>query len=83
MRYLSTRGHNAQQTFSEILLGGLAADGGLFLPDQYPQVSASQLDAWRGMSYADVAFEVLSLYCDDIPPADLKALVKKTYTAQV
>lgn len=83
MRYLSTRGHNAQQTFSEILLGGLAADGGLFLPDQYPQVSAAQLDAWRGMSYADVAFEVLSLYCDDIPPVDLKALVKKTYTAQV
>jgi threonine synthase len=83
MRYISTRGHNANQSFSEILLGGLAADGGLFLPAEYPQVSKEQLDAWRGLSYADLAFEILRLYCDDIPPADLKALIKKTYTAQV
>ncbi len=83
MRYLSTRGHKANQSFSEILLGGLAADGGLYLPEQYPQVSSAQLDAWRGLSYADLAFEVLSLYCDDIPKEDLKALVKKTYTSQV
>jgi threonine synthase len=83
MRYLSTRGHKANQSFSEILLGGLAADGGLYLPEQYPQVSSAQLDAWRGLSYADLAFEVLSLYCDDIPKEELKALVKKTYTSQV
>lgn len=83
MRYLSTRGHQANQSFSEILLGGLAADGGLYLPEQYPQVSGAQLDAWRGLSYADLAFEVLSLYCDDIPKEDLKALIKKTYTSQV
>ena len=83
MHYISTRGHNAKQTFSQILLGGLAADGGLYLPEHYPQVSPSQLDAWRGLSYADLAFEVLSLYCDDIPKEDLMALVKKTYTAQV
>ena len=83
MRYLSTRGHDANQTFSEILLGGLAADGGLYLPKRYPKVSLDQLDAWRGLSYADLAFEVLSLYCDDIPKDDLKALIKKTYTAEV
>jgi len=83
MHYISTRGHNAKQTFSQILLGGLAADGGLYLPEHYPQVSPSQLDAWRGLSYADLAFEVLRLYCDDIPKEDLMALVKKTYTAQV
>lgn len=83
MRYLSTRGHKANQSFSEILLGGLAADGGLYLPEQYPQVSSAQLDAWRGLSYADLAFEVLSLYCDDIPKEELKALVKKTYTSKV
>ena len=83
MRYISTRGHNANQSFSEILLGGLAADGGLFLPAEYPQISKKQLDAWRGLSYADLAFEILSLYCDDIPADDLRALIKKTYTAQV
>ena len=83
MHYISTRGHNAHQTFSEILLGGLAADGGLYLPVKYPQVTPAQLDAWRGLSYADLAFEVLSLYCDDIPQEDLRALVRKTYTAEV
>ena len=83
MHYISTRGHNAHQTFSEILLGGLAADGGLYLPGKYPQVTPAQLDAWRGLSYADLAFEVLSLYCDDIPQEDLRALVRKTYTAEV
>jgi len=83
MRYISTRGHNANQSFSEILLGGLAADGGLFLPAEYPQITKKQLDAWRGLSYADLAFEILSLYCDDIPADDLRALIKKTYTAQV
>jgi threonine synthase len=83
MRYISTRGHDANQSFSEILLGGLAADGGLYLPKQYPKVTPDQLDLWRGLSYADLAFEVLSLYCDDIPKDDLKALLKKTYTAEV
>ena len=83
MQYISTRGHNSHQTFSQILLGGLAADGGLYLPSKYPTVTSAQLDAWRGLSYADLAFEVLSLYCDDIPREDLRALVKKTYTAEV
>ena len=83
MRYLSTRGDSASKTFSEILLGGLAPDGGLYLPTSYPQVTPAQLDTWRGLSYADLAFEILSLYCDDIPKEDLKALLKKTYTPQV
>ena len=83
MHYISTRGHNSHQTFSQILLGGLAADGGLYLPSKYPTVTSAQLDAWRGLSYADLAFEVLSLYCDDMPSEDLRALVKKTYTAEV
>jgi len=77
MHYISTRGHNSHQTFSQILLGGLAADGGLYLPSKYPTVTSAQLDAWRGLSYADLAFEVLSLYCDDMPSEDLRALVKK------
>jgi threonine synthase len=83
MRYQSTRGNSPQQSFLEILLGGLAPDGGLYLPTAYPQVSSEQLDAWRGLSYADLAYEVLSLYIDDIPEADLRALMRKTYTAEV
>ena len=83
MRYQSTRGNSPQQSFLEILLGGLAPDGGLYLPTQYPQVTAAQLDSWRGLSYADLAYEVLSLYCDDISEADLRAILRKTYTEQV
>ena len=83
MNYLSTRGHPDRKRFCEILLEGLAPDGGLYLPERYPQVDAATLAKWRSLSYAELAFEILSLYIDDIPPADLKALCAKTYTAEV
>ncbi|MBK6357238.1 MAG: threonine synthase [Betaproteobacteria bacterium] len=83
MRYISTRGHAVPQSFCDILLGGLAPDGGLYLPESYPQITRAELDAWRQLSYADLAYEILSKFITDIPPADLKALVAKTYTAQV
>src|SRR6059058_3847817 len=83
MLYLSTRGHADRKRFCEILLEGLAPDGGLYLPEHYPQVDAATLARWRGFSYAELAFEILSLYIDDIPAADLKALAARTYTAEV
>ena len=87
MRYLSTRGHADRKRFCEILLEGLAPDGGLYLPETYPQISANQLNQWRGVwksqGYAALAFEVLSLYIDDIPAKDLRALCDKTYTEAV
>lgn len=83
MQYISTRGASAAQSFSQILLGGLAPDGGLYLPAEYPQVTSAELDAWRTLSYADLAFEVLKKFATDIPEADLHALVHKTYTADV
>lgn len=91
MLYLSTRaapGDTAgRKRFCEILLEGLAPDGGLYLPEHYPQVDDAMLAKWRGIynqsGYADLAFEVLSLYVDDIPAADLKAICAKTYTEEV
>ena len=83
MLYLSTRGDPERKRFCEILLEGLAPDGGLYLPEQYPQVDTATLAKWRKLSYAELAFEILSLYIDDIPPADLKAICAKTYTAEV
>ncbi|RZS56565.1 threonine synthase [Sphaerotilus mobilis] len=83
MKYISTRGDQTPRGFSEILLEGLAPDGGLYLPVAYPTVDAATLAAWRGLSYADLAFEILSLYIDDIPAEDLRTLVRKTYTAEV
>ncbi|RST48014.1 threonine synthase [Variovorax sp. DXTD-1] len=83
MNYLSTRGHPDRKRFCEILLEGLAPDGGLYLPERYPQVHTPTLAKWRDLPYAELAFEILSLYIDDIPPADLKAICAKTYTPEV
>jgi threonine synthase len=87
MLYLSTRGHPDRKRFCEILLEGLAPDGGLYLPEHYPQVDDATLTRWRSVyhqqGYAELAFEILSLYIDDIPAADLRALCAKTYTAEV
>ncbi|MHB1353301.1 MAG: threonine synthase [Thiobacillus sp.] len=83
MNYRSTRGLAPQLRFSEILLGGLADDGGLYVPEAYPRFTASELDAMRGMDYRELAFAVLSRLVDDIPADDLRALIDKTYTADV
>ena len=87
MRYLSTRGHADRPQFCDILLEGLAPDGGLYLPESYPQLDAVALtrlrQVWQSLGYAALAFEVLSLYIDDIPPSDLQALCRKTYTPEV
>ncbi len=81
MRYVSTRGNSPSRSFTEILLGGLAPDGGLYLPEAYPQVSRAELDEWRGLPYHALAFKVLSKFIDDIPAGDLKTLLDRTYTA--
>jgi threonine synthase len=83
MKYLSSRGGMAPVTFSEILLEGLAPDGGLAVPESYPQISLAQLETWVDLSYAQLAFEVLKHFATDIPEADLKALTAKTYTKAV
>ncbi|MFH7043200.1 threonine synthase [Paucibacter sp. JuS9] len=83
MRYISTRGDKTERRFCEILLEGLAPDGGLYLPVAYPQVSDATLTKWRNLSYAELAFEILSLYIDDIPAEDLRAITQRTYTEAV
>lgn len=85
MKYISTRGQSPALSFSEILLGGLAPDGGLYLPEHYPQFSGDDLNAMRSMSYAELAFAILSRLIDDsdIPHDDLRALISRTYTAEV
>ena len=73
MRYVSTRGAMAPKRFCEILLEGLAPDGGLVVPESYPQIDAGELASWRDLSYPELAFEILRRFADDIPEADLKA----------
>jgi len=83
VNYLSTRGGMAPARFSDVLLGGLSPDGGLVMPEHYPQVDGATLERWRGLSYAELAFEVLSLYATDIEPAVLRELTASAYSAQV
>ena len=87
MLYLSTRGHPERRRFCEILLEGLAPDGGLYLPESYPLIDDKTLSQWRRVyaeqGYADLAFEILSRFIDDIPAQDLRGLCRKTYTEAV
>ena len=82
MKYLSTRGATGRKTFGEVLLMGLAPDGGLMLPEHYPQIDRATLDKWRGLAYADLAFEIMRLFATDIPEGDLRAIINRTYTAE-
>ncbi len=81
MQYVSTRGHSPARTFSQILLDGLAPDGGLYLPERYPHFEAADLAAMRGMDYRQLAFAVLSRFADDIPAQALRELIDRTYRA--
>ena len=85
MKYLSTRGHSPALSFSQVLLGGLAPDGGLYMPGKYPQFDDADLTVMRDMNYRELAFAILSrlIADDDIPADDLRAIIDKTYTAEV
>lgn len=83
MEYVSTRGEWEPQPFLKILLEGLAADGGLYVPEAYPRFSEADLTAMRAMSYPELAFAVLSRFIDDIPAEDLRQIVHATYTKEI
>ncbi len=83
MKYLSTRGGMAALPFKDVLLGGLAPDGGLVVPEHFPQISQATLQRWRKLTYAQLACEIFCLYSDDISPTDLFRLTSKTYTEAV
>jgi len=83
MQYISTRGQAPAQSFLQILLGGLAPDGGLYLPETYPHFSLEELASWKDYNYRELAFAVLSRFATDIPAADLRAIIERTYTPEV
>lgn len=82
IRYISTRGGDAPATYADIVLRGLASDGGLFMPDTYPKVSAETLKSWRKLSYAELAFEVLRLFASGMDEEALRRICSATYTAK-
>ncbi|MEZ5730440.1 MAG: threonine synthase [Burkholderiaceae bacterium] len=80
MRYVSTRGGMPPASFGEILLGGLAPDGGLVVPETYPQIDAKALASWRELDYPALAIEIISRYVDDIDRETLETLIRRSYT---
>ena len=83
MKYISTRGQTEPMDFSDVLLMGLAPDGGLMLPESYPQVDSATLNEWRKLSYPELAFEIMRLFATDIDEADLQDIINRTYTKEV
>lgn len=83
MHYLSTRGGMSPKSFSDILIGGLAPDGGLVIPQHYPVLSAEELTRWRDYDYRQLACAIISRFVSDIPATDLTAMIEQTYNAEV
>ena len=80
MKYVSTRGATDLGRFSDVLLMGLAPDGGLAMPERIPAFSPQELENLRGLSYPELAYAVMRPYIDDVPEADLRRLLQSTYT---
>lgn len=79
MQYLSTRGGIQPIPFTKAVMMGLAEDGGLLLPRTIPRIDSQTLSSWQNLSYAELAFEVMSRFIDDIPVSDLKGLINRSY----
>ena len=79
MQYQSTRGAKLGG-FCDILLQGLAPDGGLAMPSKIPHISGKTLESWRELDYADLAYAVMHPFIGDIPEDDLRAILRRTYT---
>lgn len=80
INYISTRGGGQPQSFTDVLLKGLAPDGGLYIPDQWPTLRTEELNRLVGVPYADVAQAVIAPFVgQDIPPAVLRNILQTTY----
>ena len=78
MQYVSTRGGVAPIEFKDAIMMGLATDGGLIVPESVPQVS-HYLEDWNGLSYSELAFQIIRLFSDDISDQDLERMVSASY----
>lgn len=80
MKYISTRGDAPALSFSEVLLAGLASDGGLYIPETLPQFSSDEIASWAGLSYQELAFKVMSPFiAGDIPDEAFKKMIDEAY----
>lgn len=84
MRYVSTRGHGGSLSFNDVLLAGLAPDGGLYVPEEYPQLDRGDIRRFQGLSYKGIAFEILKMFIgDDISDVDLREIINRAYSPRL
>jgi threonine synthase len=82
MRYVSTRGHAKPQLFDGVLLSGPASDGGLFVPEAWPQLGKLDFAAFASSRYTDIAFTIMSAFVgDSFSSAELRADIESAYAA--
>ena len=81
MQYISTRGGIEPVSFTEAVMMGLANDGGLLLPRTIPRIGSETYADWKDLSYPELAFEVMSRFIDDIPEAELRNLISRSYAS--
>ena len=80
MKYISTRGGGEPQTFEQVLLTGLAPDGGLYVPTELPHIDVKQLADWKNLSYVDLAVEVVAPFVGDaLPRSELERIIAESY----
>ena len=80
MKYKSTRGGSKPKNFEEVLRSGLAGDGGLFIPSEFPKLTLSEINKLRSMTYEQLAVRIISLYTGNLfSKEELKVLVEKSY----
>ncbi len=85
MRYISTRGQGKPLSFNDVLLAGLAPDGGLYVPEEYPQLTWKHIEQMKGWSYHQIAFHVIRMYVDraDINDTALRLLIERSYDSRL
>jgi len=82
MKYVSTRGNAPSLSFEEVVLAGLASDGGLYVPETLPQFSQAEIASWAGLSYQQLAFKIIQPFVDgEIDDTDLVTIIDKAYSS--
>jgi len=81
VKYISTRGNAPVLEFDDVLLSGLARDGGLYVPESWPQLSPEEIRALKGLSYTDLAYQIIKRFVGDtVGDTDLKRIVANAYS---
>lgn len=80
MKYISTRGQAPALSFGDVLLAGLASDGGLYVPEQLPKYSTEEIASWASLSYQELAFKVMWPFVEgEIPAEEFKRMIDEAY----